>query len=109
MEGEKMPVTVKDHSKEVMEAIGQALGEAMEEIGQRAEGYAKQIVPVDTGALRDSIGHEATDDSVTIYADRPYAAFVCLGTSKQKPQPYLRPAVLDHTQEYVGIMSNKLS
>lgn len=103
-----MPVTVKDHSKESMEAIGQVLGEAMEEIGERAEGYAKQIVPVDTGALRDSIGHEATDDSVTIYADRPYATFVCLGTSKQRSQPYLRPAVINHTDEYMEIVKKNL-
>ena len=104
-----MPVTVKDHSKEAMDAIRQVVGEAMEEIGQRAEGYAKQIVPVDTGALRDSIGHEAAESSVAIYADRPYAAFVELGTSRQRAHPYLAPSVLNHTQEFVDIVKDKLS
>lgn len=104
-----MPVTTKNNSRAVSEAIGQALSEAMEEIGARAEGYAKQTVPVDTGALRDSIGHESTDSSVAVYADRPYAAFVCLGTSRQRAQPYLRPAVLNHTQEFVDIVRQKLS
>lgn len=109
MEGEKMPVTVKDHSKEVMEAIGQVVGEAMEEIGQRAEGYAKQTVHVITGNLRDSIGHEATEDSVTIYAGMSYAEFEELGTSRQPAHPYLAPSVLNHTQEFVDIVRDKLS
>lgn len=49
---------------------------------------ARQIVPVDTGTLQESI----TSEGGRVSTDVPYAAFVEYGTSYTPPQPYMRPA-----------------
>lgn len=104
-----MAVSSKDNSQQCISAIKSAIGAALGTVGQRAVGYAQSTVPVDTGALRDSIDYEATENQVTIYADMPYASYVELGTSRQAAQPYLKPSVTDHTDEYVEVIRNSVS
>lgn len=57
---------------------------------------ARQLCPVDTGRLRNSIHFEEGQDAEGYYIDVgtnvEYAAFVEYGTSKMRAQPYLRPA-----------------
>nr|AUN37290.1 hypothetical protein [uncultured bacterium] len=54
---------------------------------------AKQLAPVDTGALRDSIGADPVDSlTVRVGSDMPYAPYVEYGTSRSPAQPYLTPA-----------------
>jgi HK97 gp10 family phage protein len=53
---------------------------------------AKRLVPVDTGALRDSIS--VIDGSpMAVVADAPYSLYVELGTRHMAAQPYLMPAL----------------
>lgn len=47
-----------DYSDEVLEAFDEACLRALERCGLQAEGYAKDLCPVDTGALRNSISHK---------------------------------------------------
>lgn len=55
---------------------------------------AKAICPVDTGELQASIHVDnLTAESVDVVADADYALAVELGTHKQSPQPFLRPAL----------------
>lgn len=65
--------------------------------GIRVETLAKRLCPVDTGRLRSSITHALGKDSRSIYCDVgtnvEYAPYVEFGTSRQRPQPYLRPAL----------------
>lgn len=51
------------------------------------EALAKKYVPVDTGALRDSIGVKDTNDAVFIEATEPYATKI-----EYKERPFMRPA-----------------
>lgn len=44
-----------DNRKKFTEAVEKALDLALEECGSECEKYAKQLVPVDTGLLRNSI------------------------------------------------------
>lgn len=98
----------------------------------QAEGYAKDLTPVDTGNLRNSITHKVVDDEVYIGTNNEYAAYVELGTGihteggrqtpwvykddegnwhhtrGQEAQPYLKPAVADHKQTYRNIIENEL-
>ena len=37
-----------------------------------------------------------------------YAPYVCLGTMHMKVQPFLKPAVNDHKDEYRKILENSL-
>ena len=54
---------------------------------------AKQLVPVRTGYLRQSIYAEVREWVVRIGAEASYAMFVEFGTSRMMAQPYLYPAI----------------
>lgn len=103
-----MPVTRTDNSSACISAINGAVNAAMDEIGKKATAYAKGTVHVITGNLRDSIGYEASGGEVTIYAGMPYAQYEELGTSTQDAHPYLKPSVMDHTSEYMDVVTGKL-
>ena len=68
--------------------------------GDRIVDGAKRLVPVDTGALRDSIRKEMSPGApscrVEAFGDRAagegYALFVEFGTRHAPAQPFLRPA-----------------
>lgn len=99
-----------DNTKLVADEINAAVLRALEQIGMAAEGYAKDLCPVDTGNLRNSITHvvDESDWSVYIGSNVEYAAPVELGTVKQAAQPYLKPSATDHKQTYRNIMEQEL-
>lgn len=131
-----MSVEITDNSKEVSAAFKAALLRGLEKCGLVAEGYAKKLCPVDTGNLRNSITHVVDEDEPAAYVgtNNSYAPYVELGTGKyaeggggrptgwayqdakgnwhythgQKPQPYLKPAVSDHAQQYRDILEEEL-
>lgn len=121
-----------DNSKLFQEAFEAACKRALERCGMQAEGYAKDLTPVDTGNLRNSITHKVVENEVYIGTNNEYAAYVELGTGKyaeggrkdpwvyqdeegrwhhtdgQRAQPYLKPAVADHKQTYRNIIKDEL-
>ena len=99
-----------DNRREFKGAITTAILAGLEEIGLKAEYYARGRVPVDTGRLKASIKHfvDSGDMGVELGTDVSYASFVELGTSKMRAQPYLRPAIQEHTLEYRGILEKHL-
>lgn len=125
-----------DNSEEVKEALKAALLRGLEKCGLVAEGYAKKRCPVDTGNLRNSITHvvDEADSAVYIGTNNEYAPYVELGTGiyaeggggrptpwvyqdaegnwhythGNKPQPFLKPAVTDHTDKYREIIKDAL-
>lgn len=99
-------IQITDHSQETLEAFEQATETALEEVGLAAEGYAKRLCPVDTGRLRNSITHTADKKTAYIGTNVEYGPYVELGTSRQKAQPYLKPAVLDHVGTYKRIFES---
>lgn len=104
-------VTVnQDNTEQAAQGIASAIGAALEKIGLLAEGYAQMKCPVDTGNLRASITHEvdAGEKAVYIGTNVEYAPYVELGTSKQKAQPYLRPAATEHGDQYRKVLKNTL-
>lgn len=129
-----MTVKFTDNSKEVLAAFQEAAVRALEKCGLTAEGYAKQLCPVDTGNLRNSITHQVDESEPAVYigSNSEYAAYVELGagkyypggrptpwvyqdakgrwhmTSGQRAQPYLKPAVADHAQTYKDIIDGEM-
>lgn len=73
--------------------VGKALKRWAEDTQRMAQGMA----PVDTGELRDSIQISYGKSSDGIYADIGsdvfYAGYQELGTSRNPPHPFLRPAL----------------
>ena len=97
-----------DNSQQAIDAMLNAAQVALEACGLQAEGYAKMECPVDTGNLRNSISHTSDGETEYIGTNVEYAAYVELGTSKSKAQPYLQPAVQDHKEEYRRIFEQHL-
>lgn len=46
--------------------------------------------------------------SVYVGTNVEYAQYVELGTSRMSPQPYLKPAITEHTKEYMDILKEYL-
>lgn len=133
-----MAVTFNDYSDEVLEAFDEGCLRALERCGLQAEGYAKDLCPVDTGALRNSISHKVVDSEPAAYigTNAEHGGYVELGTGQysstgggtpkshwvymgddgewhigkpMKPRPYLKPAVADHVGTYRNIFKDELS
>ena len=105
-----MSVEIHDNSKEISDNIKAALLRGLETCGLVAEGYAKKLAPVDTGNLRNSITHTVDEDEPAAYigSNVEYASYVCLGTIHMNAQPFLKPAVADHKEQYREIIKNEL-
>lgn len=129
-----MKITFEDHSAEVLAALDAACNRALEKCGLVGEGYAKKLCPVDTGNLRNSITHTVNDAEKAAYVgtDSEYAIYVEMGTGKyvaggrptpwvyqdadgnwhrthgQRAQPYIKPAVADHAEQYKNIIEAEL-
>lgn len=95
---------------QIGKATSAQLAKAAEIIGGMAESYAKQICPVDTGNLRNSITHSTEDEghTVVIGTNVEYAPYVELGTSRTRAKPYLRPAIETHIPEYQTVLQTIL-
>ena len=133
-----MAFEFNDYSDEVLEAFDEACARALERCGLQAEGYAKDLCPVDTGALRNSITHKVVDSEPAAYigTNSEYAAYVEFGTGRysatgggtpkdhwaymgddgkmhigkpMKPKPYLKPAVANHVGTYRNIIKDEMS
>ena len=133
-----MAVTFNDYSDEVLEAFEEGCLRALERCGLQAEGYAKDLCPVDTGNLRNSINHKVdpAEPAAYIGTNQEYAAYVEFGTGAyssigggtpkshwvymgddgewhigrpMKPQPYLKPAVANHSETYRRIIKDELT
>lgn len=129
-----MQITLEDHSKEVLAAMESACAVALEMCGLAAEDYAKRLCPVDTGNLQNSITHTAdtAEKSAYVGTNSEYAVYVEMGTGQyvaggrptpwvykdekgnwhmthgQRAQPYIKPAVADHSAQYKKIIEQTL-
>lgn len=74
------------------------------------EATSKAFAPVDTGALRNSIGHDITGDGRygTIEAEIGptvhYGPYVEFGTSRMAPAAYMGPALDRHSPDFVAAL-----
>ena len=110
-----MSVKYTSYASQFLSGAGPAKDRALEIIGGKAESYAKQLCPVDTGNLRNSITHRQKDENTEVIGTTvEYAPFVELGHhtpsgSKVAARPYLRPAAENHGAEYAEILKNEMS
>lgn len=131
-----MEIEFTDNSKAVLEEFRAACIRALERCGSQAEGYAKDLVPVDTGRLRNSISHAVSEDEMAAYigTNVEYGVYQELGTGiyaeggggrptpwvyqdangnwhwtrGNKARPFLKPAVADHGRTYRNIIEDEL-
>lgn len=129
-----MKIEITDNSLEFLAGMEQAVLRALERCGLEGEGYAKDLCPVDTGDLRNSIAHQVqpSEQAVYIGTNVEYAPYPELGTGiyydggrktpwtyqdaqgnwhithGQRAQPYLKPAVADHQGTYRNIIEDEM-
>ncbi len=78
---------------EIAAGSEQAVKNALLQTAADVVSIAKQLAPVDTGALKQSIGAiPETSTSILIGSDKEYAPFVEYGTVNSPAQPFLTPA-----------------
>ena len=130
-------VTIKvDSNKQaILDEFRQQKKVALEAVGLQGETNAKMHITavgaVASGILRNSISHDADDDSAYIGTDVEYAIYVEVGTGiyaseggrstpwsykddegnwhttvGMKPRPFLAPAVQEHVDEYKELVEN---
>lgn len=103
-------IQITDNSPEVLAAVKTAIKRALWSMGAKAEGYAKEGAPVDTGRLRNSITHQESDNATVIGSNVEYAAAQELGTSRGiTGKHYLKNAVANHTGEYKDVVKQSMS
>lgn len=102
-------VNVTDNSEAFKAAMKAGVEAAMEAIGMQAERNVKLEAPVDTGRLRNSITHTASGDTAYVGTNVEYAPYVEYGTYKMAAQPYLKPGVMEHIDEYKQIAQEIIS
>ena len=78
----EMRIDVVNNSVQVGEAFRAACLRALERCGMEAEGYAKDLAPVDTGRLRNGISHAVSEDEMAAYVGTnvEYGVYQELGT-----------------------------
>lgn len=103
---------VKENNAEQLGGLfNRAIAAALEEIGLKAERYAKIACHVDTGRLRNSITHaiDAGRHEVMVGTNVEYAPYVELGTRRSKAYPFLTQAATEHGEEYRAILKKHMS
>lgn len=89
---------------QITEAMKRGIERGLEAVGVFVEGAAVDLCPVGKypagsgrvgGRLKGSISHQTNfqEASVKVGTNVEYAPYVEFGTSRQKAQPYLRPAI----------------
>ena len=122
-----MSVEFKTYVPKGESALQQAIDRALEIIGGKAESYAKLRCPTKTSRLKNSITHVQEDEKTEVIGTNvKYAPFVELGHHQEvgryvpaigkrlvndyvPPQPFLRPAVEGHNDEFQKIIQGELN
>lgn len=103
-----MSIKEIDNTQEVLSALDSAIQRGLEAIGMTAERYAKEITPVDTGRLRNSIGHDKDDRATYIGTNVEYAPYVELGARGREGKHMLQRAASEHADEYKKFMEESI-
>lgn len=97
---------ITDNRPQVKKEFNAKLALALSLIGQKAEGYAKDDCPVDTGRLRNSISNKVDGNDVYIGTNVEYAPYVEFNDNMHHETGkahFLRDAATTHGDEYKRI------
>lgn len=104
----KSGFTFNSNKKEYEKLMAIAIEKSLETIGLVAEGKAVKLAPVDTGLMRQGIGHKVKSDRVILGVAAEYSIYVEFGTFSQQAQPFLRPAIQNYKKEYMMVVKKFL-
>lgn len=126
-----MSVRYTSYSGSILSEYKQKKSRTLEIVGSTVEGHAKEKLQqnrsVQTGRLIGGVAHERRDENTeAVGTDVEYAPYVELGHNQQPgryvpaigkrlvashvaAKPFLKPAVMDHTDEIVQIVQQEMS
>ena len=99
---------VKFEAEKVIKATSANIKLALKAGATIVKGDAVMRCPVDTGQLRNSIQEAIYDDYAIVDSNVEYAPHVEYGTSRQKAQPFLRPALDENIEDIKRVMGDIL-
>lgn len=116
-----------DNTDAIKKATNEAIYNALEIIGNKAADYAAGLAPVDTSNLKNSMTSEVSQEEKAVYigTNVEYAPFVEFGHHQEvgryvpaigkrlvrefvPAQPFLKPAIENHMDEYKHILESEL-
>lgn len=116
-----------DNTDTIKKATDDAIYNALKIIGDKAADYAAALAPVDTSNLKNSMDSEVDISEKAVYVGTAveYAPFVEFGHHQQvgryvpaigkrlvrefvPAQPFLKPAIQNHLDEYKHILESEL-
>lgn len=101
-----MNVDIKINDKLVKDAVERGMEAGLTEIALRVHATSTQIVPVDTGRLKNSLTWRVEGPEAEVGTNVEYAERIEYGGSRQAPQGFLRPA-LDSVGPKMGDIMQK--
>lgn len=134
-----MSVTLQDNTEDVLKALKDACEAGLERCGEKAEGYAKDLAPFDTGRLKNDITHsvDGNELNVGVYdgsgVNVDYAIYQEFGTGKyvaggrptpwkyqdengnwhwtagNRAHPFIKPSIAGHEKTYLDILQDELN
>lgn len=76
---------------------------------EHAARIARDLVPVDTGELKESISFAPAPDGAVMRAGAPHGPMVEYGTSKMPPSPFMLPAAHGSAREFFDIKNSAIA
>ena len=95
---------------EIAQAMPGKTAQVVKTTAFNVEADAKNTVPVDTGALKNSIDTDIAGGglSATVAPHTEYAQFVEFGTRRMSAQPYMTPAAERNREPFTMAMTQML-
>lgn len=116
-----------DNTDAIIKATDEAIYNALQTIGDKAADYAAGLAPVQTGNLKGSMESEVNQQEKAVYIGTAveYAPYVEFGHHQEvgryvpaigarlvrefvPAQPFLKPAIQNHLDEYKNILETEL-
>ena len=116
-----------DNTDAILKATNEAIYDALQTIGDKAADYAAALAPVQTGNLKGSMESEVNQQEKAVYIGTAveYAPYVEFGHHQEvgryvpaigkrlvrefvPAQPFLKPAIENHLDEYKNILETEL-
>lgn len=116
-----------DNTDAILKATDDGINNALEIIGNKAADYAAALAPVQTGNLKNSMTSEVSQQEKAVYIGTAveYAPYVEFGHHQEvgryvpaigkrlvrefvPAQPFLKPAIESHLDEYKHILESEL-
>lgn len=116
-----------DNTDAILKATNEAIYNALQTIGDKAADYAAALAPVQTGNLKGSMESEVNQQEKAVYIGTAveYAPYVEFGHHQEvgryvpaigarlvkefvPAQPFLKPAIQNHLDEYKNILETEL-